>query len=502
MIQCFIYNQCDRRLINPGTRYGYFLISSTPPSSPIGRLSFHPLSLVYEYYCAKQRCHDVGKTGIITDLLRYPRYHDAIGEVCRRHPHEPIVVMEPIEPYLARRFERIVNEYRAQGFTISLQAYDPFLVSHDDFCGHFGLDKTTQPQAKPPIMETFYRWMRKRGNWLMDDQGKPRWWQRNFDKENRKWKAWLAPLVRPRRDHPRKDEAERVLGVSGDCSLFPISPQQAYELLERFCDHALQGFGTWEDAMYSDNPLVHHSLLSLPLNVWLLDPSSILAKVCDAGYDHIPLNDREWFLRQILGWREYMRQWFLCYQDSIYEVNVLQHTHHAPQYRRWSQEWSSWLHCLDTVTQAVEKTWYVHHIQRLMIVGNIWLLLNIHPHDILKRFWEQFVDAYERVVVPNVLGMSQFADGGNLATKPYVAWSNYIASMSDYCRSCRFDPKAKDWDRACPLTTLYWDFVNTQQAIYRKGRQPYLLNHLSKLDIPTLHHLADHYRRLYTAASA
>jgi deoxyribodipyrimidine photolyase-related protein len=181
-----------------------------------------------------------------------------------------------------------------------------------------------------------------------------------------------------------------------------------------------------------------------------------------------------------------MYHWFHSYKSEIYDQNFFAHTQELPE-RFWRPEQSNVdMNCVQHVLKKVKETAYSHHIERLMIIGNFCLLVGYNPHHVNKRFWEQYADAFEWVVTPNVLGMSQYADGGKLATKPYVASANYVNKMSNYCKTCRYDPKEKYGENACPLNYLYWNFVNNNQETFKKRRQSFILKHLEKLDIPLI----------------
>ena len=226
---------------------------------------------------------------------------------------------------------------------------------------------------------------------------------------------------------------------------------------------------------------VHHSMLSTAINFWLLSPLEVIEAAL--GW-HAPLSSVEGFIRQILGWREYMRQFYLYYYDSLYSENALDHTDPLPS-RWWNygggeNEWDiTTMNCVDTVLRRVQSENYSHHIERLMIVGNYAFLRWYHPHDVDRWFWEMYTDAFEWVVSPNVLAMSQYSDWGRLATKPYISWGSYIEKMSDYCKKCQYSVK----DKTCPMTHLYWDFVDRNKPLFQKWRTPYVLSTLAKVDI-------------------
>ena len=290
------------------------------------------------------------------------------------------------------------------------------------------------------------------------DGDKPLGGKRNYDEDNRKF--------------DKKYEAR------GEKIVYPTSRAQALEVLHDFITHKLDRFGELEDAMYSGDDIWHHSLVSTSLNFGLLTPLEVITAIASAD---TAINNKEWFIRQVLGWREYMYHRFSYYKDSIYTQNILWHTKTLPDRFRRPDRSPLQMKCINHVLTTVKNTGYSHHITRLMIIGNFTLLMWYNPHDVNKWFWEMYADAFERVVSPNVLGMSQFADGGNLATKPYISSANYINNMSDYCKTCYYDPKIKEWPKACPMNYLYWNFIDQHRTLF--ARQPYIVSNLKKIDI-------------------
>lgn len=201
------------------------------------------------------------------------------------------------------------------------------------------------------------------------------------------------------------------------------------------------------------------------------------------------INNKEGFIRQILGWREYMYQYFWYYKETIYTENFFKYSQKLPRYFWDISTGSRGMNCVDTVLKKVQTYNYSHHIERLMIIGNFTLLAGYNPHEVNRWFFEMYTDAFEWVVTPNVLSMSQYADGGKLATKPYVASANYINNMSDYCKNCQYNPKEKYTDDACPMNYLYWAFVDENREVFEKGRQQFVVKNLEKIDIKKIREL-------------
>jgi deoxyribodipyrimidine photolyase-related protein len=337
-------------------------------------------------------------------------------------------------------------------------------------------------------LEYFYRWMRRRTGILMDDD-EPAGGRWNFDAENRnafdgQGPGWLpSPAAFPPEVLTRKvmDLVERELpGNPGRLDAFdwPVTRTQALAALDDFVLNRLPLFGHWQDAMWRGEPWLYHSRIAAALNLKLLNPR----EVCDAAErawrdGSAPLEAVEGFIRQILGWREYVRGIYWREMPSYVDRNALGAAHSLPAFF-WTGETD--LACLrETVGQTLALG-YAHHIQRLMVTGLFALLWGVRPREVHEWYLSMYVDAVEWVELPNTLGMSQFADGGLLASKPYVATGKYIARMSNYCAGCRYRPDRAHGDDACPYTTLYWDFLARHRE--RFARHPRLALQVRNLD--------------------
>jgi deoxyribodipyrimidine photolyase-related protein len=320
-------------------------------------------------------------------------------------------------------------------------------------------------------MEHFYRHQRQHHAILMeDDPGGPqpvggRW---NLDAENRRAFGRQGPGLVPRPLGFTPDPGTRALiavierhfsDAPGSLAHFdwPVNGDQAAQALDDFIRHRLAAFGPWQDAMWTDEPYLYHARLSAALNLKLLDPRTVIAEAVAAFESNLaPLASVEGFVRQILGWREYVRGVYWYEGPSYLESNALDARQPLPDFYWTGQTDCA---CLRAAIGQVLELGYGHHIQRLMVTGLFALLLGVVPREVHVWYLAMFVDAVEWVEAPNVIGMSQFADGGRLASKPYVATGQYIGRMSNYCRHCRYDPKESVGERACPFTTLYWDFL-------------------------------------------
>jgi deoxyribodipyrimidine photolyase-related protein len=324
-------------------------------------------------------------------------------------------------------------------------------------------------------MEYFYREMRRMTGLLMEgDQPAGGVW--NYDAQNRK--PAEARLFIPRRQGTEPDAitadvlslvAARFSDHPGRLEGFDLAVTHEGALTEqaRFLEQALPNFGDYQDAMLTGEPLLWHAFLSPYLNVGLLDPLD-LCRAVEAEWKagRVPINSAEGFIRQIIGWREYVRGIYEWAGPDYATRNALGATRPLPDFY-WSGD--TQMHCLSQAIGQTLNIGYAHHIQRLMITGNYVLLTGMDPHEVHLWYLAVYLDAFEWVELPNTLGMSQFADGGLLASKPYVASGAYVDRMSDYCGSCAYDVRQKTGPKACPMNALYWDFLDRNRGVLGKN---------------------------------
>jgi len=319
------------------------------------------------------------------------------------------------------------------------------------------------------LMETFYRQMRIKHRVLLEEGKSPKpiggkW---NYDQENRKiWPGDPPEPIDPRPSHDHthiwvsiQDAKVNSFGnPSADAFHWPLNRQEALGLLDRFIQHALPHFGDYQDAMSTKGWRLFHSLISFALNVKMLHPDEVVRAAERAYHDGTaPLSCVEGFIRQIIGWREYIRGIYWANMPGYDKLNVFEHTRRLPT---WFWTGETQMNCMrHAIKQSLDHA-YAHHIQRLMVTGNFALLAGLSPHAVHEWYLGIYIDAFEWVELPNTLGMSQFADGGRLATKPYVSSAAYIDRMSDYCKGCHYDKKLKTGSKACPFNALYWDFFD------------------------------------------
>lgn len=336
-----------------------------------------------------------------------------------------------------------------------------FFCTVREFAAHVGERSTLR-------MEYFYREQRRRFGILMTPEGKPEGGAWNYDAENRKAFPAQGPGMVPPRAVFAPDEITRdVLTLVAarfadhpgrlDTFAWPVSRAQALESLTLFIDERLPWFGDAQDAMWPGEPWLWHAHLSAAMNLKLLHPREVVA-AAEAAYraGHAPLASTEGFIRQILGWREYVRGIYWTQMPEYARHNALDAHEPLPAWY-WTGDTS--MACLADAIGTTLENGYAHHIQRLMVTGLYALLLGVEPTDLHAWYLAVYVDAVEWVELPNTMGMSQFADGGLMGSKPYAASGAYISRMSPHCRACPFDPQKRIGADACPITTLYWDFL-------------------------------------------
>jgi deoxyribodipyrimidine photolyase-related protein len=406
---------------------------------------------------------------------------DALAASLRAQPVQRVVLTEPGEWRVQQALTRAAQE---AGVAIEFREDRHFLCTRAKFEAH-------AKGRKQLRMEYFYREMRQRHQVLMEGDAKdqPAGGQWNFDADNREAFGREGPglLAPPLRFEPDETTREVMALVNaqqppapGRLAQFgwPVTRAQALAALEDFITHRLADFGRYQDAMWGGQPWLYHAMISSSLNLKLLDPREVIAAAESAWRSgRVALASAEGFIRQILGWREYVRGVYWLRMPDYADLNALDAHEALPDFY-WTGRTD--MRCLaDAVGQTLEHG-YAHHIQRLMVTGLYALLLGVAPREVHAWYLAVYVDAVEWVELPNTLGMSQHADAGPpqgptpppgpMASKPYIATGQYISRMSDHCRGCRFDPAQRTGERACPFTTLYWDFLARHQA--RLARNP------------------------------
>lgn len=388
-----------------------------------------------------------------------------------------VIVVEPGE-------WRVRNDLQALGDLLEIREDRHFLASVADFQEH--------AQGRKQLrMEYFYREMRRKYGWLME-KGKPAGGEWNYDSENRGGFAKAGPglLPAPLSFEPDSVTSEvldfvekRFAGHPGRLDHFdwPVTAEDAKAALDDFISNRLRYFGAYQDAMWTGEPWLYHARISSSLNLKLLDPREACA-AAEEAYQRgdAPLAAVEGFIRQILGWREYVRGIYWLYMPEYLDRNALEAKRALPSFY-WTGETE--MECLRQAIGQTLEHGYAHHIQRLMVTGLFTLLLGVDPKRVHEWYLAVYVDAVEWVELPNTLGMSQFADGGIMASKPYAATGKYIQRMSNYCSHCVYDPADSTGDKACPFTTLYWDFLmRHEQRLKKVGRMDMQLRNLIHIE--------------------
>lgn len=369
------------------------------------------------------------------------------------------------EPGELRVRELIEQACRSAGVRLDLRPDAHFLCSRTEFADWAGKRKTLR-------MEFFYRDMRRRHGILLDD-GAPAGGRWNFDAANRSAFPKDGPpgLPQPPRFTPDRITREVIDRVAKqhadhpgtlDDFHWPVTRDEALTALDDFIAYRLPGFGSYQDAMWTGMPFGWHSLLSAALNLKLLNPREVIAAAVDAWQrGRAPLPAVEGFVRQILGWREFIRGVYWLDMPRLLEANHFGHDRPLPA---WYWSGGTQMNCLHQSIDQTLRHGYAHHIQRLMVTGNFALLSGLQPRAVHEWYLAVYVDAVEWAELPNTAGMALYANGGRFTSKPYIASGAYIGRMSNYCRGCRYDPKLRSGPRACPFTVLYWNFLDRHEA--------------------------------------
>ncbi|WP_420422032.1 cryptochrome/photolyase family protein [Simkania sp.] len=385
---------------------------------------------------------------------------DAVQKACQQNRIQQIVITKPSEYYKA---EEVASWSKMFKVPVKILDDNRFLCTEEDF-------KLWAKGRKQLTMEYFYREMRKKYNILMEGN-QPLGGKWNYDAENRKPPDRQVTIPSPYKKKPDATTQSVLEIVSaefsthfGDLEPFymAVTRKAALQAFDQFVQERLPLFGTYQDAMLEGEPWMFHSHISFYINCGLLDPHQCIQRVEQAFHDgHAPLNAVEGFIRQILGWREYVRGIYWLKMPAYAKENCLQAKRKLPEFF-WSAKTK--MNCLKQCIEETKEHAYAHHIQRLMVLGNFALLAGIHPDEVNEWYWIVYADAYEWVELPNVSGMILYADGGLLASKPYAASGAYINKMSNYCRNCAYKVTEKNGKSACPFNYLYWDFLRRNES--------------------------------------
>ncbi|MFN5588714.1 MAG: cryptochrome/photolyase family protein [Holosporales bacterium] len=440
----------------------------------------HPKKIAFLFSAMRHFAAELEESGV---RVRYVKLDDAsntgsfTGEVQRAAKElkpSRLIVTEPGE---YRVLDMMKGWHEKLGIPVEIVSDTRFLATHAEF--------DVWAQGKKQFrMEFFYREMRKKYAVLMEPDEKPSGGVWNYDKQNRK-PPKVGMTSPPRLSHKKSAITQDVLALVKDTFshhfgtlepfFYAVTRKQALMELDHFVTHILPNFGDYQDAMVAGEPYLYHSLLSSYLNAGLLLPLEICQKA-EAAYraSKAPLNAVEGFIRQILGWREYIRGIYWHFMPEYGQRNTLNATHPLPDFY-----WGATTHmfCVAESVRHTRDHAYSHHIQRLMITGNFALLAGLDVKAVQAWYLAVYSDAYEWAEMPNTLGMALFGDGGVVASKPYAASGKYIHRMSNYCETCTFDPDEMTGEKACPFNALYWDFlVRHEQKFRRNQRMPYVFS--------------------------
>ena len=430
---------------------------------------WHKERLFFLISSARHFARELSAQGFDVEYVKAQSTVAGLQEVQKKYDGLPIIAAEPSSYRMTRELQKLGVEFIENDF---------FLTSRHLFA-QWALDQQNF------VMENFYRKQRVRLGILVDG-GKPEGDRWNFDADNRlpppKNYTWPDYL------HHQRDDID--LEVATEIGHTPTQTwattrDGALQQLDYFVQHHLPAFGPYEDAMVIYNWSMHHSLISPYLNNGLIAPEEAVEQAITAyRKGQAPIESVEAFVRQVIGWREYINGMYWYLGEDYRNNNALNANNPLPPLFRDSSKTS--MNCVSHIIKDVEDRAWTHHIPRLMVLSNLALITGVNPQEFLDWMREQFIDASDWVMVPNVIGMATHADGGTMMTKPYAAGGAYINKMSQYCKSCKFDPKQRVGDDACPFTTLYWDFLDRNQEKFSKNHRMFQqyagLRKLSNID--------------------
>ena len=390
-----------------------------------------------------------------------------INKIIKTRVVNKIIITHPGEYRVLQETQLWENEFN---LTVEIRADNRFLVGIEEF-------KNWAGEKKQLRMESFYRHMRKKHNVLMKN-GKPVGEKWNFDKENRNPVKVNTKMPNPYKNQQDGITKEVIILVEKNFSNnfgdiepfdFAVTRKQALVALDLFIKERLNEFGTFQDAMLENEPWMYHSHISFYLNCGLLLPLECIKAAEKAFYSQrLALNSVEGFIRQVLGWREYVRGIYWLKMPEYINFNFFQATRNLPDFY-WNAKTS--MNCISQCVKETKKNAYAHHIQRLMVLGNFALIAGVQPKAVHEWFLSVYADAYEWVELPNVLGMVLFADGGFLASKPYASGGAYINKMSNYCKNCYYKVNLKQGDKSCPFNYLYWNFLDSNKGLLKNNHR-------------------------------
>lgn len=426
------------------------------------QFNFHKIKLVFHRASMKKFQHQLEIIGFNVKYIEFHQPEASVKELFKeiKKHCQTVTYFNTDDNWLEKQITSSANHHN---IILNSLKNPNFLNTKDDFNAYFNVKKRY-------FQTDFYSYQRKNRNILMED-GKPHGGKLTFDAENRK--SYPKNHIPPKPNLKFRDqhviEAEEYVEkhfpnnigtleyLKSSDEFYPTDPLQSMTAWEDFKENRFRLFGDYEDA-FTQNPediFTYHSILTPQLNIGLLSPETLIN---EAHYSNVPLNSKEGFIRQIMGWREFMRAVYIREGSKQRNSNFWGFERSIP---KSFYDGTTGILPVDNVIKKVLRTGYCHHIERLMVLGNFFLLCEFHPNEVYRWFMELFIDAYDWVMVPNIYGMSQFADGGLITTKPYISGSNYIIKMSDYKKS------NSEWEQI--WDSLYWRFINTQRDFLQRN---------------------------------
>jgi deoxyribodipyrimidine photolyase-related protein len=456
----------------------------------------HKLRLAFFFSCMRHFRDDLreqGRTVHYHELTRDGRedsgrsFSEILKASVRKLKPEKLIWVQPGDFRVARSLEQTAEEVE---IAFEIRPDQHFYTTPEEFA-EFAKERKTL------VMEHFYRGLRKRFNLLVDDDGRPEGGDWNYDADNRETFGKNGPsALPPPPQYPPDQITREVIDLvedrfadhpgSLDHFDYPVTREDALSELRNFIQDRLPKFGTYEDAMWKGEATLYHSRLSAVMNNKLLPAKHCVDAAIDAyKNEKAPLNSVEGYVRQILGWREFIRGVYWEHMPEYAEQNALRTGDRDVPKFFWDGDTD--MACAADCMDSVVKHAWSHHIPRLMVLGQLSLLLGVHPYKFHEWHMAMYVDAIDWVSLPNTLGMSQYGDGGIVGTKPYCASGNYIKKMGNHCKNCRYNPSKATGDDACPFTTLYWDFLDRHRDGFSGNRRMvFQMKNLERKDEETM----------------
>ncbi|MFB6207021.1 MAG: cryptochrome/photolyase family protein [Haloglomus sp.] len=455
------------------------------------RRAYHPHKLALVFSAMRHFRNELRDAGFTVDYRRAETFGEALDAHFDAHPGDDLVMMAPAAHGAADRLRSLVT---ARGGTLDVVANDLFLTTPEQW--------EAWMDEQPYRHESFYRRVRSETGYLMDTAeqsaespaaseggGEPVGGEWNYDEENRQFPGedydppdppWYEPdettrdvLAWVEREFDGSYDTDPKGGAWADPGDFgwPVTRADALDALERFCEERLPAFGPYQDAMLDGEWTLNHALLSAAMNVGLLHPAEVAERAIETWRGDetpdVPLNSVEGFVRQVIGWREFVRHTYREAMPDLADANQLDAGEDLPEIY-WTGETD--MACLADVVDGVRERGYSHHIERLMVLSNFALTYGVEPRQLNEWFHAAYVDAYHWVTTPNVVEMGSYGHGV-FATKPYASSANYVDRMSDYCADCPYDPDATTGEDACPFNALYWDFLGRNEDRLRSNHR-------------------------------